>query len=164
MQVIALNPERRRTMQSPNIVRGSSFTCFHAGPKEGWTQFRLEPPDVPVPAKGKLFLRDLLSMAGLEISLNVVAPGKGIPFLHRHRENDEVYVVVGGRGQFLVDSECIEVEEGSVLRLGTAAARAWRNNSEAPLYFLCIQFRADSVIKGGSSDGQKVDGKLAWPS
>jgi hypothetical protein len=37
-------------------------------------------------------------------------------------------------------------------RLGPAAARAWRNNSDAPLYFLCIQYRADSMIQGGTLD------------
>ena len=149
-------------MLNDKTVRCKNFTCVHAGPKEGWTDFRLEPPDVPLPARGKLFLRNLLGSAGLEMSLNAVPPGKIIPFLHRHRENDEVYVVVAGRGQFLVDGECIDVAEGSVLRLAPAAARAWRNNSDAPLYFLCIQYRADSVIEGGTADGQKAEGKPAW--
>lgn len=54
--------------------------------------------------------------------------------------------------------------EGSVLRLSPAAARAWRNNSDAPLCFLCLQYRADSVIEGGTADGQKVEGKPAWPN
>jgi mannose-6-phosphate isomerase-like protein (cupin superfamily) len=151
-------------MLSDRTVRGSNFTGVHAGPKEGWAQFRLEPPDVPVPARGKLFLRDLLGSAGLEMSLNVVPPGKGIPFLHRHQENDEVYVVVGGRGQFLVDGECIDVEEGSVLRIGPHGERAWRNHSDAPLYFLCLQYRADSAIEGGTRDGRKVEGSPAWGS
>jgi mannose-6-phosphate isomerase-like protein (cupin superfamily) len=150
-------------MMSDPTIRGENFTGFHAGPVDGWAQFQLEPPAVPVPARGKLFLRDLLGSAGLEMSLNMVAPGKGIPFLHRHQENDEVYVVVGGRGQFLVDGECIDVAEGSVLRMRPAAARAWRNNGDGPLYFLCIQYRADSVIEGGTRDGRKVDGKPAWP-
>ena len=150
-------------MLADKTVRGTNFTCYHAGPKEGWAEFRLEPPAVPVPVRGKLFLREVLGSAGLEMSLNVVPPGKGIPFLHRHRQNDEVYVVVGGRGQFLVDGECIDVAEGSALRIGTAAARAWRNNTDAPLYFLCLQYRADGVIDGGTRDGQKVEGKPAWP-
>src|SRR5262245_36054992 len=149
-------------MPNDRTVRGANFTGFHAGPMEGWTQFRLEPPDVPLPARGKLFLRGLLGSAGLEMSLNVVPPGKGIPFLHRHRQNDEVYVVVGGRGQFLVDGECLDVAEGTVLRLGPAAARAWRNHSDAPLYFLGIQYPGDSVIQGGTLDGQRVKGEPAW--
>ena len=151
-------------MLNHRTVRGGNFACLHAGPKEGWAEFRLESPDVRLPARGKLFLRSVLGSPGLEMSLNVVPPGKGIPFLHRHRQNDEVYVVVGGRGQFLVDGACIDVQEGSVLRLGPAAARAWRNNSDAPLYFLCLQYRADSVIEGGTADGQKVEGKPTWPN
>lgn len=149
-------------MLNERTVRGTHFTGFHAGPMASWTQFRQEPPDVPIPIQGKLFLRDLLGSAGLEISLNVVAPGKGIPFLHRHQQNDEAYIVVGGRGQFLVDDACIDVSEGTVLHLAPAAARAWRNHSDAPLYFLCLQYRADSVVRGGTSDGQKVDRKLTW--
>jgi mannose-6-phosphate isomerase-like protein (cupin superfamily) len=150
-------------MLNDKTERGSNFTCFHAGPTAGWAQFRLEPPDVPLPVRGKLFLRGLLGSAGLEISLNVVPPGKGIPILHRHQNNDEVYVVVGGRGQFLVDGECLDVQEGSVLRLAPPAARAWRNHSDEPLYFLCIQYRADSVIEGGTADGRKVEGAPTWP-
>ena len=85
-------------MRNDKTLQGANFTCFHAGPTEGWTQFHLEPPDVPRPARGKLFLRSLLGAAGVEISLNAVLPGMGIPFLHRHQENDEVYIFVGGRG------------------------------------------------------------------
>jgi mannose-6-phosphate isomerase-like protein (cupin superfamily) len=149
-------------MLNDKTVRGTNFNCFHAGPKEAWTQFSLEPPDVPRPAKGKLFLRNLLGSAGLEMSLNVVPPGKAIPFLHRHQQNDEIYVVVGGQGQFLVDGKGIDMQEGSVLRIGPAGARAWRNNSDAPMYFLCIQYRADSVIEGRTFDGLKVEGAPAW--
>jgi mannose-6-phosphate isomerase-like protein (cupin superfamily) len=149
-------------MTSAKTVQGTNFTCFHAGPKEGWAQFGLEPPQVPAPSKGKLFLKSLMGSAGLEMSLNVVPPGKAMPFLHKHQQNDEVYVVIGGRGQFLVDGECIDVAEGSLLRISPPAARAWRNNSEAPLYFLCIQYRADSVIEGGTLDGRRVEGKPTW--
>jgi mannose-6-phosphate isomerase-like protein (cupin superfamily) len=150
-------------MLNDKTVRGMSFTCVHAGPKEGWSQFRLEPPDAPMPVRGKFFLRKLLGSAGLEISLNVLPAGKAMPFLHRHQRNDEVYVIIAGRGQFLVEGECIDVEEGSVLRISPQAARIWRNNSDAPLHFLCIQYRADSVIEGGTLDGQKVEGTPAWP-
>jgi uncharacterized cupin superfamily protein len=150
-------------MLNDQMVRGTNFTGVHAGPKEAWTQFRLEPPEVPTAISGKLFLGNLLGSEGLELSLNVVPPGKGMPFLHKHQQNDEVYIVIGGLGQFLVDGECVDVEEGSVLRLGPAAARTWRNHSDRPLNFLCIQYRADSVIKGGTRDGQRVEGTPVWP-
>ena len=151
-------------MVDDNIIRGSNFTCVHAGPMQAWSEFHMDPPEVPRPATGKLFLRRFLGSAGLEMSLNAVPPGRAMPFLHRHQENDEVYVVVGGRGQFLVDGESIDVSEGSILRLGPAAARAWRNNSDEPLYFLCLQYRADGVVQGGTADGRKVEGTPAWPN
>ena len=66
-------------MTDEKTVRGTSFTCFHAGPMEGWAQFHMDPPEVPRPARGKLFLRKFLGSAGLEMSLNVLPPGKGMP-------------------------------------------------------------------------------------
>ncbi len=151
-------------MLDKRTQRGENFACFHAGPMAQWNEFRLEPPAVPIPSRGKQFLQALLGSKGLEISLNVVQPGKGVPFLHRHRDNDEIYLVIGGRGQFLVDGQCLDVAVGSVLRVATPAARAWRNPSEAPFYFLCIQYRADSTIEGGTRDGVKVEGAPVWPS
>ena len=59
-------------MLNEKTVRATNFTCVHAGPREGWTDFRLEPPDVPMPTRDKLFLRNLLGSAGLEMSLNVI--------------------------------------------------------------------------------------------
>jgi uncharacterized cupin superfamily protein len=112
-------------MLNDQTVRGTNFTCYHAGPMEGWAQFRLEPPNAPVPMQGKLFLRNMLGSAGLEMSLNVVPPGQGMPFLHKRRQNEEVYVVVGGRGQFLVDGECIDVQEGSVNADNPFASATW---------------------------------------
>jgi mannose-6-phosphate isomerase-like protein (cupin superfamily) len=150
-------------MKNDQTVRGANFTCFHAGPMEGWTQFHMEPPAVPRPARGKQFLGNLLDSVGLEMSLNVFPPAQAMPFFHRHQQNDEVYIVIGGRGQFLVDGECVDVAEGSVLRVTPAAARAWRNNSTEPLYFLCIQYHAGSVIQGGTRDGQRVEGQPVWP-
>jgi mannose-6-phosphate isomerase-like protein (cupin superfamily) len=151
-------------MTDDRMVRGAHFACFRAGPKEAWTQYHLEPPDVPLALREKRFLQDLLGSAGLEMSLNVLPPGKGMPFLHKHQQNEEVYAIVGGRGQFVVDGECIDVQEGSVLRIGPPAARAWRNNADAPLYFLCLQYRADSRVRRGTLDGVRVEGKPAWPN
>lgn len=150
-------------MTDQNMIQRTNFTCFHAGPTADWSKYRLGPPEVPMPVRGKLFLKERLGSTGLEMSLNVMPPGKGMPFLHKHQDNDEVYFVVEGRGQFLIDGECIDVEQGSVLRVSPQGERAWRNNSDAPLCTICIQYRADSVIQGGTQDGRKASGELNWP-
>ena len=36
-------------MPNEKTVQATNFTCYHAGPMEGWAQFRLEPPNAPVP-------------------------------------------------------------------------------------------------------------------
>jgi mannose-6-phosphate isomerase-like protein (cupin superfamily) len=150
-------------MPADPTVRGANFACFHAGAKEDWKRFRLDPPDTPLPVRGKLFLRQFLDTAGLEMSLNVVPPGKGIPILHKHERNDEVYIVLEGRGQFLVDGQVIDVAEGSVLKIAPDGVRAWRNNSDVPIYFVCLQYRADSVVEGKALDGRHVEGTPDWP-
>jgi mannose-6-phosphate isomerase-like protein (cupin superfamily) len=151
-------------MSIDQVVHAANYSCVHAGAKEGWTRFRLDPPVTPLPVRGKFFLRDLLNSAGLELSLNVLPPGKGIPILHKHERNDELYIVIEGRGQFLVDGEVIDASEGSVLRIAPKGVRAWRNNSDAPMYFLCIQYRADSAVEGGTIDGRHVEGTPNWPA
>jgi mannose-6-phosphate isomerase-like protein (cupin superfamily) len=151
-------------MSTDETVHGPNYICVRAGPKDGWNRFRLDPPETPLPVRGKFFLRHLLNSTGLEMSLNLLPPGKGIPILHKHEKNDEVYIVLEGRGQFLVDGEVIDVAEGSVLRIAPEGVRAWRNNSDAPMYFLCIQYRADSVVEGGTIDGRRVEGTPSWPT
>src|SRR5262245_40967120 len=111
-------------MPDDKTVRGTNFNRFHAGPKDGWAEFRLDPPDVTLPARGKLSLRSLLGSAGLEMSLNVVPPGKGIPFLHRHRLNDEVYVLFATQ------------DHGSLLRLAGQKRRAIQYVVGNPLFAL----------------------------
>ena len=52
-----------------------------------------------------------------------------MPFLHSHRENEELYLFLGGEGEMVVDGEVIPVKEGSAVRVKPAASRAWRRSS-----------------------------------
>jgi mannose-6-phosphate isomerase-like protein (cupin superfamily) len=104
------------------------------------------------------------SFRGLEMSLTVFQPGKGYPFLHRHRENDETYAVLGGRGQFWIDGETIEVSEGRLVRMRPAAVRTFRNNGDESVHLLVVKTRADGVLGGGSTDRERVEGKACWAS
>ena len=42
-------------MLTEKTVRGTNFTCVHAGPMDGWGQFRMEPPEVPMPTARRLW-------------------------------------------------------------------------------------------------------------
>jgi mannose-6-phosphate isomerase-like protein (cupin superfamily) len=151
-------------MNEPKVVKGVNFISAHAGPKELWQEYHLKRPEVPAPVQGKLFMKKYLEMSGLEMSLTVFQPGKGDSFLHRHRANEEVYVVVAGRGQFWIDGEVVEVCVGSFVCLAPGAVWTFRNNGDEPVYLLVIQDRADSHLDGGTTDGQAVEGQPSWPS
>jgi mannose-6-phosphate isomerase-like protein (cupin superfamily) len=151
-------------VNEPKIVKGKNFTCTHAGPKESWQHYHVKRPNAPAPVRGKLFLKTFLETSGLEMSLTVFPPGGGYPFLHRHRENEETYVVLSGRGRFWVDGEFIDASEGSIVRMAPEAVRTFRNDGQEPVHLLVIQTRADSHLEGMTSDGERVEGELPWDS
>src|SRR5262249_1795479 len=93
-----------------------------AGPMEGWAQFHMDPPEVPRPARGKLFLRKFLGSAGLEMSLNVVPPSKGIPFLHTvigpvaFKGSPELFQALSGQAGCLLVTPQVEALLGPASR------------------------------------------------
>ena len=41
---------------------------------------------------GKVFLHDLLGLTSCEISVNSMPAGVKLPFKHKHKQNEEVYI------------------------------------------------------------------------
>jgi uncharacterized cupin superfamily protein len=149
-------------MKSNLLVKHGSNFCFaEAGEWKDLAQHMFNHP-VMGKVPGKLFLKELLGMTGLEVSLGVVPPGRGTPFLHAHRENEELYIFVKGRGQLLVDGEVLDVREGSVVRVAPAGARAWRNNSAEDLCYIVIQAKAGTLKNATITDGMQVPGTPQW--
>ena len=99
----------------------------------------------------------------MEVSLNVLAPGGGIPFYHTHQENEEIYIFIMGKGQVMVDGEVLEVGEGSVVRVAPECVRAYRNHSEENLCFIVVQARAGSFSGETISDGVGTGMPVDWP-
>ena len=88
---------------------------------------------------GKSFLSEALGLTGCEISLNRIPAGRGYPFTHKHRRNEEVYVVVGGRGTFYADGRAIPLREGSVVRLAPEVDRTLGAADDSHLDYICFQ-------------------------
>ena len=53
-----------------------------------------------IQAKGRVTLHNELALTGSEVSINELPPGVSVPFLHSHKRNEEVYIVVKGKGRF----------------------------------------------------------------
>lgn len=63
--------------------------------------------------KGRLILGDKLGLSGCEISVNNLSPSEFFPFVHTHKLNEEVYIILSGIGLFHVDGEEFTIREGS---------------------------------------------------
>lgn len=144
------------------IKRGVNFTAAHLRGWDRLEEFSFQLPGMKARYPGKLFMKEPLGLTGMEMSLNRLPPGGEIPFLHRHRNNEELYIFIKGRGQFQVDGEVLEVGEGSVVRVARDGVRAWRNDSDEDLYFIVVQARADGMPDACISDGMSVPGKAEW--
>ncbi len=112
--------------------------------------------------KGKVFIGELLKSTSAEISFTVIPPRTEIPFLHSHKNHEEIYVFLKGSGQFQVDDSVFEVSEGSVIRVSPNGKRSYRNNSDHQLIFLCIQNQAGSLDSFQVEDGFLAEGELLW--
>lgn len=140
----------------------STVTRFEAGPLAHWDQWSFKHPSLHKPAPGKLFLGEKLQLTGMELSLNTLPPGRGVPFYHRHHHHEEVYVVLVGSGEFQVDDERFEVSEGSTLRVAPEGVRTWRNTGSVPLVYLVIQAVEGSLQQHEIEDGEVVPAEVRW--
>ena len=134
---------------------GKNFKAIHTGPLES-LQDRMF-----MKGKEKLLVGEELGLTGCEVSLNRLPAGHGMPFVHAHKLNEEVYIVVRGRGTFYVDGEEFPVSEGSVVRVDPAGERAWQAGEE-DLYFICIQAEKGSLSQSTMTDGIICETKTAW--
>ena len=49
---------------------------------------------------GKQFLKDTVGTTGCEISFGTIEPGQAAPFFHSHKQNEEIYIILSGSGDF----------------------------------------------------------------
>jgi len=113
-------------------------------------------------ARGRVTLHSELSLTGSEISINELPPGVSVPFVHSHKRNEEVYIVVKGKGRFYVDGDEFEVAEGSVIRVDPAGARCITADSQSSIRYICIQTEAKSLVQFTEGDGVMLDAKPSW--
>lgn len=98
-------------------------------------------------------LHELLSLTGTEVSINNLPAGVSIPFVHAHTNNEELYIVLSGKGSFFVDSEEFLISEGDCLRVDPKGERCLKAADDSALRYLCIQSRAGSLQGYTMSDG-----------
>jgi mannose-6-phosphate isomerase-like protein (cupin superfamily) len=98
------------------------------------------------------FAREAMGSPELGVSRFTYEPGARMPWGHRHRVQEEAYVVVAGSGRAKLDDEIIEVAAWDVLRVAPSVIRSFEAGPEG-LDVICIGGR-----KPEGGDGEKVDG------
>lgn len=111
--------------------------------------------------KGRIMLGAALGLTGCEISVNSVPAGKFTPFVHSHKMNEEVYIVVSGKGMYHVDGEEFAIQEGSVIRVAPEGKRAIKSGDETLIY-ICIQAQRGSLTQATMEDGALDEEKASW--
>jgi len=112
--------------------------------------------------KGRAEIGDTLGLTGCEISVNSIPAERGSEFVHAHKRNEEVYLILRGSGIFYMDGEEFPIREGSVIRVDPAGKRALKAGKEELLY-ICIQAEKNSLIQKTFGDGVVIkDVKTSW--
>lgn len=111
--------------------------------------------------KGRVMVGKDLELTGSEISFNYLPANQHVPFVHTHKLNEEVYIIISGKGTFMLDNEEIDIEEGNVIRVAPACERAIKASSEA-LVFVCIQAKDGSLTQATHDDGIITETKASW--
>jgi quercetin dioxygenase-like cupin family protein len=92
------------------------------------------PRDAPMRWK---MARDALGSPELGVSRFTYEPGARMPWGHRHREQEEAYVVVAGSGRAKLDHELVELATWDVLRVAPTVVRSFEAGPEG-LDLICI--------------------------
>ncbi len=141
-------------------MEAENVKTFEAGPQKHWSEHKFEITGLP--AKSKCFLKEQMGMIGMEVSLNSMLPGETMPFVHRHRANEELYVFLDGDGEFQADGQVFPVQSGTCVYCEPSVRRSWRNIGENDLTFIVVQSPHREMATSQVFDGEVVDEPVQW--
>ncbi len=143
------------------IASAANFSAISVGALNELGDYVLElGPEVKIP--GKVFGGAALGATGGEFSFQVFQPGTESGFLHTHKNHEELYFFLSGKGEFQVDGEVFPIAEGSVVRVNPAGKRSVRNNGTTPLVMLCVQYRGNTFTSEDAADSVILNEEVKW--
>lgn len=86
--------------------------------------------------EGRIELHETLSLTGAEISINKLPTGASVPFIHSHKNNEE-----------------INLTTGDWLRISPAGKRQFFASKDSELTYICIQVKENSLEGFTTDDG-----------
>lgn len=139
-------------------MRGQNVGASATVPGMDWKKTNFDvledkaPADVPMQWR---FARGALGSSELGVSRFTYAPGARMPWGHRHREQEEVYVVIAGAGRAKLDDEIIELGPWDALRVAPHVMRSFEAGPDG-MELLCVGGRKPA---GGDTEKDRA----FWP-
>ena len=106
--------------------------------------------------EGRTELHEAFSLTGAEVSINSLPAGAGVPFVHSHRNNEEIYGIIAGKGTTIIDGDTVEITASDRLKIVPAAKRQFVAANDSGITYICIQ------VKENSLDGFTVDDAIIY--
>lgn len=144
-----------------NISEGRNYAAVDLGAMAALGQY-VTPlaPGVEIP--GKVFFDSAVKSSSMNLSFTVLPPHVAGDMIHTHTENEEIYLILTGEGEFKIDGQVVPVREGSAVRIAPAGRRSYRNTGDGPMTILCMQARAGSLTTPFFEDGVILEEKETW--
>jgi len=95
-----------------------------------------------------------LEQSGL--SYQRVPPGTRFPYGHRHRKQEEVYVVVGGSGRMKLDDEIVEIRQWDAVRVPPGTWRGYEAGQDG------LEILVIGAPNLGEAPREDVEGMRGW--
>lgn len=106
---------------------------------------------------GRDTLNEKIFLTGAEVSYNELSAGTGVPFVHTHKENEEIYIVLEGSGLLFIDTEEVPLKKGDAIRIDPLGKRQFLASQDEALKYLCIQVKQNSLNQHTNNDGVLVN-------
>jgi mannose-6-phosphate isomerase-like protein (cupin superfamily) len=101
------------------------------------------------------FGRSHLDSEHLGVSYFRYGPGFKAPFGHRHREQEEAYIVVNGSGRMRLEDEVVELSRWDVVRVAPTVARGFEGGPDG------LELIAIGSDRPEGGDGEMIED--FWP-
>ncbi|MBI5587391.1 MAG: cupin domain-containing protein [Deltaproteobacteria bacterium] len=144
------------------ISEGSNYVAGNIGNFDRLNEYLFLHPQLKREVQAKLFVGKTMKSSSMEISFQMLPPNTEIPFYHKHADHEEIYIFLKGKGQFQIDHNTFDVQEGSIVKVAPTGKRTWRNSTNQPMIFMVIQGKAGSLEKYETADGFGVPEKVQW--
>jgi mannose-6-phosphate isomerase-like protein (cupin superfamily) len=96
------------------------------------------------------FARSSIDSEHLGVSLFRFGPGMRAPFGHRHKEQEEVYVVTAGSGSIKLEDEVVDLKQWDVVRVSPEVTRGLQAGPDG------IEYIAVGNDRPEGGDGEQV--------